>query len=123
MTKIDYGVVCPGTTALNAVAGKWKMPVVSRLFRGRKRFGELKSDLDGISSKALANTLRELETDGIVERCVVDTRPVTIEYGLTDIGYQMKPMLLEMVSWGERYLEEKDNNDNETEDGPKGPSF
>ena len=123
MPRIEYGERCAATTALNAVSGKWKLPVVARLLKNKKRFGELKNDLDGISSKTLAKTLRELEEDGIVERRVTDSMPVTIDYGLTDIGYQLKPMLLEMVRWGERYLSENENKERENEDGLKGPSF
>ena len=112
MPRIEYGEMCPATIAFNAVAGKWKLPVVARLFKGSKRFSELKEDLEGISSKVLTGTLRELEEDGIVERRVVSTMPVRVEYGLSDIGYQLKPVLLEMKSWGEIFMATYGNNEN-----------
>ena len=122
MPRIEYGEMCPATIAFNAVAGKWKLPVVARLFKGSKRFSELKEDLEGISSKVLTGTLRELEEDGIVERRVVSTMPVRVEYGLSDIGYQLKPVLLEMKSWGEIFMATYGNNENK-EDDPDGSSF
>lgn len=121
MSRIEYREMCPATMALNAVAGKWKLPVVARLFKGSKRFSELKEDLEGISSKVLTKTLRELEEDGIVERYVVNTMPVRIEYGLSDMGYQLKPVLLEMKSWGENFVTKCKQR--ESEDDPKGSSF
>ena len=111
MPRIEYGETCPATMALNAVSGKWKMPIIARLLRGRKRFSELKDDLEGVSAKVLTKTLRELEEDGIVERHVASVMPVRIEYGLSDIGRQLKPVLLEMKTWGESYMAMSDNKE------------
>lgn len=111
MPKIEYGEICPAAEALNVVAGKWKMPIIARLFREKKRFGDLKDSMDGISAKALAAALRELESDGIIERQVTHDMPVRIEYTLTDIGREMKPLLMEMNSWGKKYLTQHENKE------------
>lgn len=121
MPRMEYREICPATLALNAIAGKWKLPAVALLFKGSMRFSELKENLEGISAKVLTRTLRELEKDGIIDRRVVSTMPVKIEYALSDIGYQLKPVLLEMRSWGESFVAMCEER--EAEGDPKGSSF
>lgn len=123
MSRNEYGEICPAAMALNAISGKWKLPVVARLLSHQRRFSELKEELEGISSKVLSKALKELEEDGIVERQVFGEMPVRIEYGLTEIGRQLKPVLLDMKAWGERYLAANADNESTQGDDPKGSSF
>src|SRR5258705_7646842 len=74
-------------TALRMLEGRWKMVIVFHLFdRGVLRFSELERAIPGVSQKVLINQLRELETDGIVERKVYPQVPPKVEYRLTAWG-------------------------------------
>jgi DNA-binding HxlR family transcriptional regulator len=84
---------CPLEDVLNFLAGAWTPKILWFLRSEPRRFGDLKRDLGGISSKVLTTRLRELETRGIVTRTVMPTSPPTVEYALTDFGFRFLPAL------------------------------
>lgn len=61
---------------------------------------EMQREIPGIGPKMLAHTLQELESQGLVRRTVHDTRPVTVDYALTEYGRSLNGVLGEMVAWG-----------------------
>jgi DNA-binding HxlR family transcriptional regulator len=85
---------------LNALRGKWKLPIITALLHESKRFGDLQRALPRIMPRLLAKELRELELNSIVERRVHDTIPVLIEYQLTPSAYRLKQVLDKMITWG-----------------------
>ena len=74
--------------------------ILHELCSGVTRFGELKRVLKGISEKVLAQHLRELEKDGIIQRKVYAEVPPKVEYSLTASGKTLKPILDAMHEWG-----------------------
>ena len=58
----------------------------------------------GCSTKSLSDTLKSLENDGIIERKVYPTTPVTVEYSLTEKGKDFEPVFYEMRNWGAKWL-------------------
>lgn len=74
--------------------------ILHELCAGVSRFGELKRGLKGISEKVLAQHLRELEKDGIIQRTVYAEVPPKVEYSLTPSGQTLKPILDAMHEWG-----------------------
>ena len=89
--------------ALEAISGKWRIPIVIALLYGPKRFGEIQKDIVDISPKMLAKELQELELNRLVTRTVYDSKPVTIEYKLTTIGKSLKKLMDEIQEWGALY--------------------
>ncbi|MCA6364784.1 MAG: helix-turn-helix transcriptional regulator [Bacteroidetes bacterium] len=85
---------------LNVLQGKWKVPVMGALSVGKKRFSEIEREIPGINPRMLSKELRELEVNGMVNRTVYDSFPVTIEYSLTPSGISFKRVLDVMVEWG-----------------------
>lgn len=85
---------------LNALRGKWKLPLITALLHETKRFSDLQRALPGITPRLLTKELRELELNSIVERRVYDTIPVLIEYQLTPSAYALKQVLDKMIAWG-----------------------
>jgi DNA-binding HxlR family transcriptional regulator len=85
---------------LNVLQGKWKVPVMGALSVGKKRFSEIEREIPGINPRMLSKELRELEVNGMVNRTVYDSFPVTIEYSLTPTGISFKRVLDVMVEWG-----------------------
>ena len=80
---------CPLLECMGLIGGVWTVQVIWYLREGRRRFGELKGDLRGISSKVLSVRLRELESNGLVMREEMATSPPTVEYELTYYGRRL----------------------------------
>lgn len=91
----------------NVVRGKWKLPIIGSLLFGTRRFKELEREIPHITPKMLSKELRELELNGIVERTVIPSIPVTVEYSLTPSGKSFRKVLDVMVQWG---LEHRQQN-------------
>lgn len=95
---------CPSRTSLARIANKWTAMVVITLGDGPRRFGEIRSTLDGISAKVLTDTLRVLEEDGIVTRQVFAEVPPRVEYELTALGHTLHAPLDALRLWAETYI-------------------
>ena len=93
-------VSCPVETTLEILGGRWKVLIIHNLLEGTRRFGELTRLLSGISARTLSKQLRELETDGIIQRQDFDETIPRVEYSLTQLGQALHPVLLEMETWG-----------------------
>jgi DNA-binding HxlR family transcriptional regulator len=91
---------CPVETTLKIIGGRWKVLIIHFLLEDTQRFGELTRLLGGISARTLSKQLRELETDGVVNRKDYGEIPPKVEYSLTPLGKSLKPVLLAMESWG-----------------------
>ena len=94
---------CPVATTVQLIGSKWKLLILRNLLARPWRFNELRKDLEGISQKVLADSLRALESDGIVARTVYPEVPPRVEYSLTPLGESMKPILDAMEKWGTEY--------------------
>ena len=94
---------CPVETTLTLISDKWKVLILRDLMPGTKRFGELKKSVGNVSQKVLTSQLREMEQSGLLIRTVYPEVPPRVEYTLTDLGRNLKPILDAMQSWGEAY--------------------
>ncbi len=92
--------ICPVTKAIGIIGGKWKIIIICRLYEGKKRFGELKRSIPGITSKMLAQQLRELEQDRMIDRKAYSQVPPKVEYTLTAKGFTVKPIVMALYEWG-----------------------
>ncbi|MBU9385081.1 winged helix-turn-helix transcriptional regulator [Burkholderia gladioli] len=66
----------------------------------------MKRDLPGISQKMLAQHLRELAHDGLIERIDFAEKPLRVEYRLTEMGQALLPVLIAARSFSTRYSEQ-----------------
>lgn len=94
---------CPVTFTLFKMGGRWKPLIIYNLVNHSKRYGELKRAVTGISEKMLFQTLKELETDGLIVRTVLPTVPAQVEYSLSPCGTDLYPVFLAMVDWAKKY--------------------
>lgn len=101
-------------TTIKMLGDRWKVQIIECLMDGTKRFGELKKELGDITQKVLTSNLRMLEENGILIRHVYAQIPPRVDYTLTGIGYNLKPVIDSMVAWAEEYRETLLNNLNET---------
>lgn len=90
---------------LAMVSGRWKLPILFRLFeRPKLRNSELKRDMPEVSQKMLTQHLRELEDDGLVTRQDFGEQPPRVEYRLTDAGLGLIPVLVAAKRFSESHL-------------------
>lgn len=88
--------------AFRFVEGRWKLLILFHLFGGKVlRFSDLERAIPAISQKMLAQQLRRLETDGIVQRKVHNQVPPKVEYRLTTWGQSLCPALDALLKWAE----------------------
>ncbi len=97
--------VCPHFHAAIELVGKrWSGAILSTLIdEGPCRFVELNQGVPGMSDRLLSQRLRELESEGLVERSVEAASPVRVTYTLTQKGRDLDPALRELAAWGRRW--------------------
>ena len=99
------GEGCGLKKVINIVGGKWKIMILCVIDNNEVvRYGELRRAIHGITNTMLANSLKELETDGLIERKQYDEMPVRVEYNLTKKAKSLIPILLQLKKWGEDNL-------------------
>lgn len=99
---------CPVATTVALIGSKWKLLIMRNLLSRPWRFNELKKDLEGISQKVLTDSLRSMESDGIITRTVYPEVPPRVEYALSDLGESMRPIMDAMEIWGTEYKKSKE---------------
>ena len=94
---------CPVRTALDLLAGKWRLLLVQSLAAGPRRYGELRERLPGISEKVLTQELKHLAVAALVTRHSYGEVPPRVEYALTPAGQQALPVLSALQEFGLAY--------------------
>jgi DNA-binding HxlR family transcriptional regulator len=96
----SYDDPCGIARALDLVGERWALLLVRELVFGPKRFTDVRRGLPGASQNVLAQRLRELRRDGIVEQIRLGPPAATRAYRLTERGRGLEPILLELARWG-----------------------
>lgn len=84
---------------LETISGKWKLLILHALNIETLRFKKLCQEID-ITPRMLSKELKDLEMNKLIQRIVYDTKPVTVEYSITDYGKTLGKVILEMKNWG-----------------------
>lgn len=103
MKKKDELPDCPVATTVSLIGSKWKLLIIRNLLNRPWRFNELQKDLEGISQKVLTDSLRSMESDGIITRTVFPEVPPRVEYALSPLGESLRPIINSMAVWGTDY--------------------
>ena len=90
-------------TALDLIGDKWTLMIISGSFASVHRFNELEQSL-GINRNLLSSRLNRLIDAGVVEKTIYQEKPRRFEYKLTDIGEELKPVIVGLSSWSEKNL-------------------
>ena len=80
--------------------GKWKMSIIACLCYQPMRYSELLKEVKGISGKMLSRELKDLEMNELIERNVLNTAPVAVEYQITEYGKSLKELTNTVADWG-----------------------
>ena len=98
---------CPAyTRAIEIIGRRWTGAIVRSLLSGSTRFSEILVAVPGLSDRLLSQRLKELESEGIVERCVTPTTPVRVDYRLTEKGRSLGGVVHEVVRWADTWARE-----------------
>ena len=101
-----FAVDCPCRVLFDQIADKWSMMVLTVLDKGPLRFNEIKRRLEGVTQKALTQCLRRLERNGLLERRVLQTSPVAVEYEITPLGRTLQKPFKALYAWTNDYMTE-----------------
>lgn len=92
--------------AVEVLGKRWTCLILKVLFEGPLRFNELAERLDRVvSDRMISERLKELESEGIIERHVYPETPVRVEYRLTAKGKALEPVIAAINAWGARWVE------------------
>lgn len=90
--------------AMSLLSGKWKFHILGTLIEGNTLgFMDLLREIKGIGAKMLSKELQDLEMNNLVSRKVMDTKPITVEYSITEYGKTLSPLIDELAKWGTAY--------------------
>jgi DNA-binding HxlR family transcriptional regulator len=92
-------VDAPHRELLDEVLDKWSLQVLDRLCGRPMRFNELRRAIPVVGQKSLTTTLRRLERNGMVERVVVSTRPLAVEYRVAPVGNTLNRLIDDLLRW------------------------
>jgi DNA-binding HxlR family transcriptional regulator len=90
--------------AIELIGARWSGAVLQALFTGSHRFADIRAAIPGISDTMLARRLRELGDARLVERRVMPTSPVHVEYHLTQMGREAGPVLDAVIGWSHKWM-------------------
>lgn len=94
---------CAIEKGMRLIGGKWKGSILWHLKDEPMRFNELARHLGGASKKVLTQRLKEMEETGFLERRVLETRPIAVEYKITRFGKSALMILEELKNWSEKH--------------------
>ncbi|WP_407381453.1 winged helix-turn-helix transcriptional regulator [Methanobrevibacter sp.] len=103
-------ITCPVDRTMTLINKKWSIQIIRDLFFGKKHFKEFKEGKD-ISNKVLSSCLADLEENGLIEKRVLNTKPVSTEYSLTEYGKSMNRIIYEIAMF--TLEDDKDNGYND----------
>ncbi|MDN3233331.1 helix-turn-helix domain-containing protein [Priestia megaterium] len=96
---------CPVEFTVNMVGGKYKLVILYQLaIHEVRRFNELRRELSTITPRTLTRQLRELESDGLINRQVYPEIPPKVEYSLSETGKSLYSILLQIENWGLNHI-------------------
>jgi DNA-binding HxlR family transcriptional regulator len=99
-----YSADCPSRPIIDQIADKWSMLILTVLRAEPQRFNAIKRRLEGITQKALTQTLRRLERNGLVARRVIPASPVQVEYSITPLGRTLQRPFAALYDWTIEHL-------------------
>ncbi len=104
MTEAHPSPFCPKyQRTVELIGRRWTGAILRALFSGVTRFSDLCLTVPGLSDRMLAERLKELEVEGIVQRTVIPDTPVRVEYSLTDKGRDLEAVIGAVSGWAERW--------------------
>lgn len=115
MTKKKEHLDCLNTVkpvrdALDVISGKWKLLIIISISVGNCRFTDIQESIPGITPRALAKELKDLEHHMLIKRLIVKSYPIKISYTLDDYAKSLTPVIDALKDWGINHQKKLDGN-------------
>lgn len=104
--KEAFAATNQACTFFDQVASKWSALVLTTLCAGPQRFNALLRATDGVTQKALTQTLRRLERNGMIKRRVIAASPIAVEYAMTPLGHSLQKPFAAVIEWASEHRPE-----------------
>ena len=102
---LDVHPVCARFhTAIELIGARWTGAILRALFTGQCRYAQIRDAVPGLSDTMLAQRLRELQREGLIERHVVPETPVRVRYDLTAKGRDLEPVIEAVITWSHTWI-------------------
>jgi DNA-binding HxlR family transcriptional regulator len=101
--EVAFAAVNASRLVLEQIANKWSVLILTTLCTQPSRFNAIKRRLDPITHKALTEALRRLERNGLVNRRVIASSPVAVEYSVTPLARSLQAPFLALVAWADEH--------------------
>ena len=92
-------ITAPHRELLDQLLDKWSLQVLDVLCEQPSRFNELRRAIPVVTQKSLTATLRRLERNGMVERVIVNSRPIAVEYRIAPLGKTLQELIDALFGW------------------------
>ncbi|MDJ0995343.1 MAG: helix-turn-helix domain-containing protein [Dinoroseobacter sp.] len=104
MSTGPYGITCPIIKACEMLEPRWTIPILTEIWSGSSRFGDIRRGVGNISSALLSKRLKELQDKGLVER-IEDRATGHVSYVRTDMAMDLEPALNALAVWAQRHID------------------
>ncbi|MFA5364958.1 MAG: helix-turn-helix domain-containing protein [Candidatus Bathyarchaeia archaeon] len=99
MTK-HQTCLCPLRGVIDIISKKWSLLIINTIGNnGRLRFNQIMETLHGISPKTLSDTLKDLQSEGLIQRESFAEIPPRVEYTLTNDGVELRKSIIPLLEW------------------------
>ena len=102
----EFRVTAPHRELLDQVLDKWSLSILNELCERPCRFNDPRRAIPTVTQKSLTATLRRLERSGIVERALLSSRPVAVEYRITPLGKTLRQPVDVLLEWAATHMPE-----------------
>ncbi|WP_092627133.1 winged helix-turn-helix transcriptional regulator [Actinopolyspora mzabensis] len=89
---------------IDQVFDKWSLQVLEALCEKPSRFNELRHAIPTVTQKSLTATLRRLERNGMIERVIISSRPIAVEYRITSLGGTLEDLIDALLHWSTAHM-------------------
>jgi len=98
--KEEQTCICPLKGIIDVISKKWALLIINALGNyGKLRFNKIMETLNGISPKTLSDTLKDLQTEGLIKRESFAEIPPRVEYSLTNDGAELRKSIIPLLEW------------------------
>jgi DNA-binding HxlR family transcriptional regulator len=105
---------CPVSKALVFISKKWSIEIIRDMFFGKKRFKEFKEGNPNLSNKVLSECLKNLENNGLIEKKIINSTPISTEYYLTERGKALNRVIYELAVFALEECNDKEYDEETT---------
>jgi DNA-binding HxlR family transcriptional regulator len=103
--KDRYDLPCNIAQTLNIIGDRWTLLIVHEVLIGNTTFNQIKTALEGVSSRLLSERLKYLEEAGLIASHLYSEHPPRYRYMATESGRDLEPVFHSMVLWGRQHLQ------------------